>query len=142
MTDADIEAIEARADAALRPIMRCKICGAAIPDGHACLLRADGDTICLGCESHTHLNTLRALYEVTDGSMCWWVSARGPKEAMAAVEATDGYEPCEQALRARQLHGGDCIDKRFDFADGDSCSMWNAFELARAATQVFGCSEW
>lgn len=100
-----------------------------------------GTTPTTGSGAHSGVGPFRSLFEVTDGYVHWWVAAHGPNEAMAAVEATDGYEH-EGRLQAKQLHGGDCVGSRFDFGDGETCNLWNAFELVRGSTQVFACSEW
>lgn len=85
----------------------------------------------------------RHLYEVTDGSVTWWVSAHGPCEATLAVESSDGFESAGSApLDVKQLDCVDAAGKTFRFCDGESCSLWNAFDLARNSTQVFACSEW
>lgn len=86
---------------------------------------------------------VRKLFEVTDGGALYWVSAVDWPEAFKLVRGIDDFEEDESfGLQFMELDAVSAGDRTFAFGDGNTCSLWNAFELVSSHSEIIGCSEW
>lgn len=86
---------------------------------------------------------MNQLWQIYDNGATYWVVASDYKRAIELVKLQDGRDDYDDdphldyPMNARNARG-----LRFRFADGESCTLWNAFELCRESEQILSCSEW
>lgn len=84
------------------------------------------------------------LYEVEDGGATHWVSAHTPERALGVLVHSWGEEKEEwvdDPPDIREIRAVDIEHRTFRFEDGETCKMWNAFQLVCGFETMVATSE-